>query len=188
MQLKLQKYAGKYFDYFESKEMASRYIKNLALYYREHKDRISVAELIRKERNKGIKINYVTLTKYFEQLGVDYQSKVSKRKRVAKYQSYNFENDVIDSLRTLPNQTRFLEFMVRVAFSLPTEDVMLFLDDNVKVYIYKESELNAVVLGPIEKRDENMIRGLIKSAKVEGLPVIKKFAQTFNYRILGGKI
>jgi hypothetical protein len=186
MQIKLRKYDDKYFGYFEDKKTAMKYLENLARYYSENKEKVSINNIIRRERKQGIKLNYYTLKKYFEQLGVPEILRYVKKKD--KYQSFKLSEDILDNLRTLPNQRRFLEFMLRVGLGLPSDDLLLFLDDKVRVFFYKEKELNAVVIGPIEKRDENMIRGLIRSARIEGMPIIKKFAITFNYRTYGGNL
>lgn len=181
-----RKYDGKYLGIFDTYEEVEMYLSWLVKYYTSNMEVLSVEDLVNKQRLHGVKITKASFYRILERAGI---LKQDKKKRVTPLKKFflNLELPVAEKMQDIPRKTKFFNFVLKSVFGLPTNEILLYFDDNVQVYFYTEnSHVRAIVIGDIQDRDENIVRGILHSTKTHGLVAIINFAKTFNYKYLGG--
>jgi len=186
--IKPNKKSGKYLDYFDTQQEASDHIHDLIRTYRYHPKNISLYQIVREQREKyGININQNSFYRWVEEEGITPKHKLGKHTKLKrKTRSYTLSPEVVEELSNYHNRSYLVDLSVRVLLGMYCRDVVVFLDDGIRVFFIEDTgHITAVTNRKLNERDKKLIRTWVQEANVHGIKHIVNECKRIGFQYYG---
>ena len=179
---------GKYLGYFDTQQEASDHIEDLIRTYRYHPNprKISVPKMVKEQKEKyGIEINQPSFYRWLEKANIKRRGYRSEEPRV--YRTYSLDPVVSRELNSFPNRSQMVELGLKVILGLPCSDVILFLEDGIRVIFTKDrGRIKAITNDKLNERDKKLIRSWVQAANIHGMEHIVNECKRIGFNFYGG--
>ncbi len=182
--------SGKYLDYFDTRKEAKSYMIALAQYYRDN-PQVSMAELLRKEREKGIIIPKKVWFGELKQQGIETRQSGWHLKDVEltkKHITVRLQKRVHDRLGSYSNRAKVFNSLGMMYCGIPLENEGFIWIESLKMFLHiywKDNQYMCHFSDTPSKELIEVIQGLLNQAQNTGLDVIKKFARSTGWSYFG---
>ena len=188
--MRIKKHKGKYFGYFDYEEDAKQYLKDLVKSYEnmDKRERPSIRKIVRDEKKRGIHIPRNTLSRYFHEQGVEL-SHNREREKIKVSKLFTLYPDTSKEIERYPNQSYIVDLALRITLGLPTKDIVIYFDQDVRVILTKnyKGKVKAIVTGNINDRDRNLIRSMAKLGQEQDMDAIASECERLGYKYFGNE-
>lgn len=182
---------GKYLAYFDDKEEAVDYMHELVKRYAYSPEPISISQILREQEEKGIEINRHTFTLLIHRLGFKLRRAKHGGETTKIRKHINIHEEIAPMLEQYPNQSYIVELGLKIVLNIPTEDIVMFPDDELSIIFRRKSTgvIYAEANGKLNNRDRKTIRTLLKTAEEQdSLEPIKQHCEYYDFKYVGGTL